>query len=134
MSSGAVKVLPSQLLSLKDRLSRLTFTNACKLLGPLGRLLISSNANKWEINIPDDVLFDGDTLRVKFPTMLDEPPITVTIERNPEALQSLRFHCDACKNACDHVGAVFSMVLEEKTALGLAVPPPELQLRLSTST
>ena len=125
MSTDTVKVLPSQLLSLRDRLSRLTFTNACKLLGPQGRMLISSNANKWDINIPDDVQFDADTLRVKFPTYGDEPPVRVTIERNPEALQSLRFQCNACKNACDHVGAVFSMVLEEKTALGLAVPPPE---------
>ncbi len=26
---------------------------------------------------------------------------------------------------CEHVGAVLSLVLEEKTLLGLAAPPPE---------
>ncbi len=35
-------------------------------------MLISSNANKWEIAIPDDVQFDADTLRVKFPEKLDD--------------------------------------------------------------
>jgi len=85
-------------------------------------MLISSNANKWDINIPDDVQFDADTLRVKFPTYGDEPPVRVTIERNPEALQSLRFQCNACKNACDHVGAVFSMVNSSASA----APPDAL--------
>ena len=33
MALGTAKVLPSHRLTLKDRLSRLTFIDACKLLG-----------------------------------------------------------------------------------------------------
>ena len=36
MTTSTAKVLPSGRLSLKDRLSRLTFSEACKLLGPEG--------------------------------------------------------------------------------------------------
>lgn len=30
-----------------------------------------------------------------------------------------------CQGACDHIGAAFSVILEEKTALGLVKPPVE---------
>jgi hypothetical protein len=37
----------------------------------------------------------------------------------------LNFQCSACTTACEHLGAAFSLILEEKLALGLAAPPPE---------
>ncbi len=127
MAPAAAKVLPADRLSLKDRLSRLTFIDACKLLGPEGRQLINRNANVWPISIQDDVHFTSDLLRVRFPVRPGEAPVTVTVTPSPAARQQLLFHCDFCKNACDHAAAVFSLVLEEKTALGLAVAPPERQ-------
>ena len=30
-----------------------------------------------------------------------------------------------CQRICEHLGAAFSLILEEKTSLGLAAPPPE---------
>ncbi len=39
-----------------------------------------------------------------------------------EARNRLRFNCTACQTLCEHVGAAVSLVLEEKTALGLAAP------------
>ena len=37
----------------------------------------------------------------------------------------MRFNCTACQTICEHVGAAVSLVLEEKTALGLAAAPDE---------
>ena len=125
MAIGTVKVLPSDRLSLKDRLSRLTFTDACKLLGEQGRKLIQSNANVWPIKIPDDVHVGDDLLRVRFPAEPGSSPPIVTITLMAAARQRLHYRCNQCEMACDHVGAVFSLILEEKTALGLAAPPPE---------
>jgi SNF2-related domain/Helicase conserved C-terminal domain len=125
MATGTSKVLPSELLSLKDRLSRLTFVEACKLLGAQGRERIQRNANNWEIRISDDVHLSADLLRVRFPAIAGEKPVIVTMTVMAEARGRLHYRCDACKTACDHVAAVLSLVLEEKTALGLAEPPPE---------
>ncbi|MCE9530090.1 MAG: DEAD/DEAH box helicase [Planctomycetes bacterium] len=125
MEVGSPKVLPSDRLSLKDRLSRLTFTDACKLLGPQGQKLIQSNANTWPLDIQEDVYLGDDLLRVRFPEEPGAKRIIVTITLMAEARKRLHFHCDHCETVCDHVGAVFSMILEEKTALGLAIAPPE---------
>src|SRR5438034_5618992 len=37
----------------------------------------------------------------------------------------LRWNCTVCESLCEHVGAAFSLILDEKLALGLAAPPPE---------
>ena len=60
MTTSTAKVQPSGRLSLKDRLSRLTFTEACKLLGPEGRQLIQRHANTWEFKLRDDVFLGAD--------------------------------------------------------------------------
>ncbi|MSR57845.1 MAG: helicase [Planctomycetaceae bacterium] len=125
MAIGSTRVLPSDRLSLKDRLSRLTFVDACKLLGTQGRKLIQSNANAWVIDIPEDVHLGDDLLRVRFPTESGVAPVIVTVTLMATARQRLHYRCDHCEMVCDHVGAVFSLILEEKTALGLAVAPPE---------
>ena len=105
-------------LTLKDRLSRLTFTQACKLLGDEGKQLIQ-RGGKFEIKLDEQVYLEGDLYRVKF----DDAVVTVTL--TAEAKDRLRWNCTACALPCDHAGAAFSLLLEEKTALGLAVPPPE---------
>ena len=62
-----VSTRPSGQLSLKDRLSRLNFTDACKLLGPGGAKLIQKGANLWDIKVDDDVFLGEDLFRVSFP-------------------------------------------------------------------
>ena len=57
---------PSHRLTFHDRLSRLTFLQACKLLGPQGRRLIQQGS-KRDIHLKKDVVLGGDLLRVKFP-------------------------------------------------------------------
>ena len=109
---------PSHRLTLKDRLSRLNFTQACKLLGEEGRQLIQ-RGGKFEIDLDEQVYLEGDLFRVKF----DDAVVTVTLMA--DAKDRLHWNCTACQWPCEHAGAAFSLLLEEKTALGLAAPPPE---------
>jgi ERCC4-related helicase len=109
---------PSHRLTLKDRLSRLNFTQACKLLGAEGRQLIQQGG-KREIDIDEQVYLQGDLFRVKF----DDAVVTITLMA--DAKDRLHWNCTACKWPCEHAGAAFSLLLEEKTALGLAAAPPE---------
>ena len=51
---------------------------------------------------------------------------TVTVAVSPAARGRLAWHCDTCDIPCVHAGAAFSLILEEKLALGLAAAPPEL--------
>ena len=104
-------------LTLKDRLSRLTFLQAAKLLGETGGALIRKGG-KFEID-PECVSLDDRRLEIRLPTA------TVTIALSEEWRNRLAWKCSACSVPCEHVGAAFSMVLEDKTALGLAVPPPD---------
>lgn len=105
-------------LTLRDRLSRLTFVQACKLLGPDAARLIRAGG-AWEIDIDEQVYMGDDLFRLR----LDDAVVTITLIS--AARERLHWNCNRCQGACEHVGAAFSLVLEEKTALGLAVPPPE---------
>ncbi|MCI0332754.1 MAG: DEAD/DEAH box helicase [Planctomycetes bacterium] len=109
---------PSHKLSLRDRLSRLNFTQACKLLGEEGRQLIQ-RGGKFEINLEEQVYLEGDLFRVKF----EDSVVTITLMA--DARDRLHWNCTTCQWPCEHAGAAFSLLLEEKSALGLAAPPPE---------
>jgi len=103
-------------LTLKDRLSRLTYAKACGLLGPGGAKLILAGGQR-EI-IPDEQVKMSDEAFT-----LTLPDAVVTLSHDPAARQKLAWRCSACHDACEHVGAAFSLVLEEKMLLGLAAPP-----------
>ena len=105
-------------LTLRDRLSRLTYTQACRLLGGDGERLIRGGS-RHEIDIEQHVYLRGDLFRLKLP----EAVVTVTL--SAEAPNRLQYNCTSCQTACEHVGAAFGLILEEKTALGLAAPPVE---------
>ncbi len=115
------KTKESRKLTLKDRLSRLTYLQAVKLLGPDGQRLIGQGAAFDDIDIDRDVYFRGDLFRLK----LRETGAQATITLMAEANSRLRFNCTACRTMCEHIGAAVSLVLEEKRALGLAAPPDE---------
>ncbi len=107
-----------QKLTLKDKLSRLTFTQAGKLLGPDGKKLII-DGGKFEFDgFPENVTLTDE----RFEINVDGAGVTITL--NPDVRSRLDFHCDRCPhNTCEHVGAAFAVILEEKTVLGLARPP-----------
>ena len=106
------------MIKLKDKLSHLTYRQACKLLGPEGPQLIRAGG-KYEIDITEQVVLKNDLFRLSLHDAV------VTISLRPERNQRLHFDCSACTTACAHVGAAFSLILEEKLALGLSAPPPE---------
>ncbi|MEA1868461.1 MAG: DEAD/DEAH box helicase [Thermodesulfobacteriota bacterium] len=106
------------MIKLKDKLSHLTYRQACKLLGPEGPQLIRAGG-KYEIDITEQVVLKNDLFRLNLHDAI------VSISLRPERNQRLHFDCSACTTACAHVGAAFSLILEEKLALGLSAPPPE---------
>jgi superfamily II DNA or RNA helicase len=117
-------VKASSKLTLRDRLSQLTYERACKLLGPEGKKLIQWGG-KRQVIVAEQVYLGGDLYRQTFPAHTGATEATVTITLMAEARDRLHWHCDCCETACEHAGAAFSTVLESKLALGLSVPPPE---------
>ncbi len=118
------KIKQTKHLTLRDRLSRLTYVRACQLLGPQGAELIREGS-KFEIDTERDVYLRGDLFRVKFPHAPGGKNPVATITTMAAAGNRLKFNCTACETKCVHIGAAVSLVLEEKTALGLAAPPDE---------
>src|SRR5487761_1406724 len=126
MTTQVMKTRPSGQLSLKDKLSHLTFLEAAKLLGPEGKKLIQKSGNLWPFKIEQHVYLGDDLFRLRFPgESVNGQPLVVTITLMAEARNRLHWNCTRCEVACEHVGAAFSLILEEKTALGLAAPPPK---------
>ncbi len=105
-------------LTLFDKLSRLTFLQATKLLGPEGTDLIAAGG-KYDIDLTTQVDFDRDRFR------LTVDSATVTLALSAAARDRLEWRCSACEMPCEHAGAAFSLILEEKLALGLASAPRE---------
>lgn len=109
---------PSHALSLFDTLSRLSFIQAAKLLGPEGRRLITEGG-KHEIDVAAQVDFDRERFRLKVDSAI------VTLSLSPAARDRLDWRCSACETPCEHAGAALSLILEEKLSLGLSGAPPE---------
>ncbi|MBF0104183.1 MAG: DEAD/DEAH box helicase [Deltaproteobacteria bacterium] len=103
-------------ITLKDRLSHLKYMQACRLLGQGGEELIKKGG-KYEINIEEQVRQDAESFTVKMSDAV------TTIRLNPLKNNALDFGCSVCQGPCEHLGATLSLILEEKTALGLAKEP-----------
>ena len=117
-------VKPGNKLTFQDRLSHLNFEQAAKLLGPNGKKLIIKGSAR-EVRLREDVYLGGDLLRVSFPAPAGGTEAIATLTLSSDAPQRLRWNCDRCETACEHVGALFSFLLENKSGLRLAAPPPE---------
>lgn len=111
-------------LTLRDLLSHLSFNQACKLLGQHGKQFIVDGA-KLQIDEPGQVYFGGDLVRVKYPGYGDEPEAIATLTLKSDQKDRLQWNCTRCTGPCEHVGGLLSLVLENKTAFGLAAAPPE---------
>ncbi len=108
-------------LTLHDKLSRLTFDQACRLIGEDGKWLIMAGS-KFEIDLARQVRLN----RHRFELRFGEPhPAVVSIWLEDGARQRLRWECDRGNMPCEEVGAAFSVILEHKMELGLAEPPEE---------
>jgi len=104
-------------LTLADRLSRLSYRQACKLLGPQGEKLLL-RGGKHEIDLDSELDLSGQSLSLRM------SEATVIVELDGRAARQLRTSCSVCTVACEHQGAALSLILEEKMTLGLAAPPP----------
>ena len=104
--------------TLKDKLSHLSFRQAAQLLGPEGQGLIMEGG-KYQINLFEQVRLSD----VDFHLDLEDAAVTITLSNDRK--QRFNLHCSQCSGACVHKGAAFSLILEEKMALGLSAPPPE---------
>jgi hypothetical protein len=102
---------PSAELTLFDTLSRLTFVRTTKPLGAEGDHLIAAGG-KYGIDITTQVKFDQDRFRLAVDST------SVTLALSLAARNRLEWRCDTCDSPCEHVGAAFSLILEEKLALG----------------
>src|SRR5215468_5256053 len=125
LDSGSTK--KSAELTLIDKLSRLSYQQTLKLLGSDAANLLRVG-DKWDFRIGEDVYLSPDMFRLKFPLPGGEDesarPI-VMISLTDPAYRRLRWRCTACESLCEHVGAAFAFILDEKMTLGLAAPPPE---------
>jgi len=104
--------------TLRDKLSHLSFTQACKLLGPKGQALIMEGG-RYEIVIDEQVAFDERRFRLTLGQAI------VEIRLRSDKRRRFHLQCSLCEGACVHQGAALSLILEEKLALGLSAPPPE---------
>lgn len=105
-------------MNLKDKLSHLSFQEARKLLGHKGDRLIRQGG-RYEIDIAGHVELDANRFRVRLNGS------EVVIELDSSRSRRLHYRCSSCDMPCEHAGAAFSLILEEKLALGLAIPPPD---------
>jgi len=106
------------MITLKDKLSHLSYLQACKLLGPQGKQLILEGG-KYDIDLFEQVMLNNERFS------LNMGAAEVEIMLDPMKHQRLNIRCSDCSVACEHQGAALSVILEEKLTLGLSAPPPE---------
>lgn len=92
------------MITLKDKLSHLSCTQACKLLGPQGKQLILEGG-KYEIDVFEHVKFNHKLFRLNIENA------QVSIGLDPRKLQRLNIHCSVCPGVCKHQGAALSLIL-----------------------
>ncbi|MBT8364851.1 MAG: DEAD/DEAH box helicase [Deltaproteobacteria bacterium] len=106
------------MITLKDKLSHLSYTQACKLLGPQGKQLILEGG-KYDIDPFEQVTLNNRRFSLK----LRDAKVDIVLD--PKKNQRLNIRCSACAVVCEHQGAALSLILEEKLSLGLSAAPPE---------
>ena len=119
----APQIRKSKDLSLADKLSRLTFLQACDLLGgPVeGKKLIYAGGRIPAENLKEQAVLIGDLFRLSLPAQ----DVVVTITQRQDKTRRLLISCDTCDTLCVHMGTALSTILESKVALGLARAPDE---------
>ncbi len=106
------------MITLKDKLSHLSYTQACKMIGVQGKQLIMAGG-KYDIDLFEQVTLTND----RFHLNLVEAAVEIVLD--PLKPRRLSIGCSVCSVACEHQGAALSLILEEKLSLGLSAPPPE---------
>jgi hypothetical protein len=92
-------------ITLKDRLSHLTYREVCKSLGPEGERLIRQGG-KYAFHVSDPVTWIDDFFRLN----LGEAVVTLSLK--PEKSKSLDFGFSQCSGTCEHLGAAVVFIGE----------------------
>ena len=120
----------SSQLTLRDKLSRLTVVQAQKLLGAQGAHWLAMGG-KIEIDTVTQVRLTDESCQISFPEAgagvgEKRDPLVVKVALHPGYRDRLQIGCNRSGDAALlHQGASLAMLLEEKTALGLAAAPIE---------
>jgi len=119
-----MKVKKSKDLTLHDILSHLTIQQAQKCMGLETAKLLPKVAS-WEIDIAEQVVFLKNLFQVSFPpSVVLTAPVIVKITQHPAHKDQLAIACNATADDLPlAIAATFSLLLEEKFALGLAAQP-----------
>jgi superfamily II DNA or RNA helicase len=115
-------------MTLLERLSRLTFKQAEKILGIKDAKKLILKGGKYPISIPDQVQYSSNVFRLTLDGTF------VSIVEDDTAVNKMRLLCSDCETVCEHIGAAFSLILEEKTVLNLAKPPKENKIPLELTS
>ncbi len=114
----------SKKLTLKDQLSRLTFEQACRILGDDGKSNLIQGS-RFEIE-PEHYKLTNKYFRLKFPNPDDPKKFEIVeIRLSDTARRRLLVTCTPCDEALLYKGAALSFILEGKSLLGLALLPDE---------
>lgn len=121
-------------VTLRTRLTRLNLRSVEKLLGSQADDLLRRGAARYgdHIDVDRDVYLRGDLFRL---TIRDPSGrngrVRVTMTLRADRSKRLLYQCDRCQGLCVHIGAAFSLILEDKYALGLSdIPKPDVPLEL----
>ncbi|MFW5830408.1 MAG: DEAD/DEAH box helicase, partial [Planctomycetota bacterium] len=109
--------MPTSEITFLDRLSRLGFRRAAKLLGEEGEKLIRQGGQYDLGDLAESVQLSNDGMQVRVNAAV------ASITPDPERPKKLRLSCSRCRLPCEHLGAAMALLLEEKTLLGLAKAP-----------
>jgi len=86
------------MITLKDKLSHLSYTQACKLLGAQGKQLIMAGG-KYDIDLFEQVTLTSEQFH------LDLAEAAVEIALDLLKPRRLSIGCSVCSVACEHQGA-----------------------------
>ncbi|MFY8059825.1 MAG: helicase, partial [Planctomycetaceae bacterium] len=110
--------MKSSRLTLADKLSRLSFLQACDLLGGTeqGRKLLFTGGKVVIEDFEEQVVLSSDLFRLTFPGE-GGSSISVEIRLEEDRRSRLQVSCSRCQTACEHMGTALSVILENKTLL-----------------
>lgn len=115
-------------LTLFDRLSHLSYKQACDILGKEGAYLLRRPYFFDPLNVKKDVFLNEDFFRLSIHES-DGTTITVTVTLVSGVKHKLSVCCSQCNplkqpgQFCEHTAATLSFLLEEKSLIGLANAP-----------
>ena len=85
------------MITLKDKLSHLSYTQACKMIGAQGKQLIMAGG-KYEIDLFEQVTLTSE----RFHLNLTEASVEIALD--PSKPRRLSIGCSVCSVACEHQG------------------------------